>query len=308
MRKVVDISELVNIFEAQEGQIEQIIGKTGHGKTYEATRRAMQDLKRGRVVYTTWKLDLPDIYDQRGSIKETIKNFLLFRKRYFVFDFRQNWRWLDIDRPDLVEFVAKLTDCVVYLDEGQDIFDSYEGRGMGRTKRMALTRTRHLHKTLVIVSQRAQAVAVTARANVTYFYLCVKKNIFGFTRFYIYRTEEMDSSNFPIWKTEDWEAPLWKAHFASREIYKSYNSWYLRQGIEKSQAVNFEAYDLNFSERLKAMLSAIFRNKKNLYVNDFKYPQSKKNNFVPKIEKESVKNNLNGGEYGHKKLKVSHSV
>jgi hypothetical protein len=233
-KRIIDIGELVNVFEAQEGEIQQIIGKTGNGKTYEGTRRALELLKRGGVVYTTWHLVLPDKYDEREKFSPLFWRTILFRKNFYVFDFKKNWHWLDIDRPDLIDFVASLTDCTVFLDEGQDIFDSYEGRGMSQEKRKTLTRTRHMRKTLIIISQRAQAVAVTARANVTFFYKCVKNMTWPWVHFKIYRTEEMDSQNFPIWEDlqNDWQAELWSSHFARSEVYNSYNSWYLRGGVK----------------------------------------------------------------------------
>lgn len=254
-KRIIDIGKLVDVFEAQEGEIQQIIGKTGNGKTYEGTRRALEDLEKGYTVYTTWELILPDYYDEREDKNKLFWRLLFFRKNFYKFDFKKNWHKLDIDRPDLTQFLASLTDCVVYLDEGQDIFDSRER--IDKASRKILTRMRHMHKTLIIISQRAQAVDVTARANVTYFYKCVKTLAWFWpfkTYFKVYRTEEMDQTNFPIWEDlmTGWQAELWHKHFASERIYNSYNSWYLRAGIPKSQEVSFEAYELNTWEKIKA--------------------------------------------------------
>lgn len=260
-KRVIDISELVDVFEAQEGEIQQIIGKTGNGKTYEATRRALEYLKQGYVVYTTWQMVLPDVYDERSDAEKLFFKTIFNIKKFFVFDYKKNWKFLDIEREDLAEFVANLTDCIVMLDEGQDVFDSYEGTSISKEKRMTLTRTRHMRKTLIIISQRAQAVAVTARANVTYFYKCVKTVAWFWPfvpYFKVYRTEEMDQSNFPIWESEDgFKAELWRSHFGKKEVYDSYNSWYLRAGIPKSQTIEFQAYELNFIDKIKAIYTYI---------------------------------------------------
>lgn len=259
-KRVIDISELVDVFEAQEGEIQHIIGKTGNGKTYEATRRAIEYLLAGYVVYTTWQLILPDYYDERMDKEKLFFRTLFHKKRFYKFDFRKNWHFLDIDRPDLIQFVAGLTDCIVFLDEGQDIFDSRER--IDKASRKTLTRTRHMHKTLIIISQRAQAVDVTARANVTYYYKCVKTRAWWWpfkAYFKVYRTEEMDDQNFPIWEdpTTEWQAELWHSAFADNQIYDSYNSWYLRAGIPKSQEIYFEAYDLTTWEKLKLFFARV---------------------------------------------------
>lgn len=256
-KRVVDIGQLVDVFEAQEGEIQHIIGKTGNGKTYEGTRRALEFLHNGYTVYTTWQLILPEFYDEREDKQKLFWNTLFFRKRFYKFDYKENWHFLDIDRPDLIQFVAGLTDCIVLLDEGQDIFDSRER--IDKASRKVLTRTRHMRKTLIIISQRAQAVDVTARANVTFYYKCVKTYAWFWpfkTYFKVYRTEEMDQGNFPIWEDlmTGWQAEVWGSHFASNEVYRSYNSWYLRAGIPKSQEVSFEAYDLTTWEKLIAFL------------------------------------------------------
>lgn len=257
-QRIVDVSQIVDVFEAQEGEVQQIIGKTGNGKTYEATRRALNYLEQGYTVYTTWQLILPEYYDEREN-KEIVFWRTIFRKPVFYrFNFRENWHFIDIDRPDLVQYIASLTDCIVMLDEGQDIFDSRER--MEKTGRKTITRTRHMHKTLIIISQRAQAVDVTARANVTFFYKCVKTVAWFWPfkpYFKVYRTEEMDQSNYPIWEdlSTGWQAELWHKGFANERVYNSYNSWYLRAGIQPSQELKFEAYHLTFWEKIKILLS-----------------------------------------------------
>lgn len=262
-KKVRDLTELVDTFQAQEGEVQQIIGKTGNGKTYEGTRRALDYLKQGFVVYTTWKMILPEVFDERDSLEHLFFKTLFFKKRFYRFDYRENWKYLDIDREDLIEFVASISDAIVFMDEGQDVFDARGG--MDRPARKTITRTRHMRKTLIIISQRAQAVDVTARANVTYFYRCVKTRAWFWpfhTYFKVYRTEEMDDQNYPIWEERMadgrmWTAPVWSSHFASKKVYDAYNSWYLSEGKEKSQEVRFDAFDLTLSDKIRGIFTAL---------------------------------------------------
>ncbi len=254
--KKVDISELIDVFQAQEGEIQSWSGRIGSGKTYGATKRAVDDLLRGRVVYTNWHLLLDDyIADQRKSFRYIFMNFLFFRKRFYNIDIKKNWHYYDLDSPNVVDFISSLTDCVVYADEGQDIFDSYEGTKMSKKKRKSLTRTRHLNKTLVIISQRPQAIAVTARANVALFYRTEKVLTWPLVFFKVLATEDIDSQNMPIWD----KAQVVDRYFASKKIYSTYNSWYLRAGIPKSQEVAFEAYDFTFWGRFVLLCSALGR-------------------------------------------------
>lgn len=267
-RKVYDPTELVDLFRAQEGEVYQLIGKTGQGKTYESTRLAYEFLRQGFVVYTSWELILPEYFDERESASHLFFRLIFNKKRFYRFDFRENWKYIDIERPDLIEYVGGLTDCIVMMDEGQDVFDARGG--MDKPARKLITRTRHMGKTLYIISQRAQAVDVTARANVTYFLKCVKTRAWFWPfkyYFKVYQTEEMDDQNYPIWEErmpdgKMWKAPCVRSNFASDEIYDMYNSWYLRQGKPKSQEVRFEAFDLTFAEKLEALFSATFEKKR----------------------------------------------
>jgi len=251
--KKVDISELIEAFEAQEGAIESWSGKIGNGKTYGAVRRAIRDLQQGRVVYTNFRMNLDHVVaDQRKSFLWVFLNFIFFRKRFYNIDIKKNWHYYDLDDHGTVDFLSSLTDCIVYADEGQDIFDSYEGTKMSKKKRKSLTRTRHLNKTLVIISQRPQAIAVTARANVNVFYRCVKVMSWPFLYFKVYATEDVDAQNMPIWENVEY---LHESYFGSKEIYNAYNTHELRAGIPKSQNVYFEAFDYSFLGRLKLLLS-----------------------------------------------------
>jgi len=254
-KKVVDITPLLEVFEAQEGRIESWSGRIGNGKTYGAVRRAIRDLQQGKVVYTNFRLDLSQYSgDQRKNFWRVFWNTILFRKRFYNIPLEKNWYHFDLDDSNVVDFLASLTDCVVYADEGQDIFDSYEGTKMSKKKRKSLTRTRHLNKTLVIISQRPQAIAVTARANVNVFYRTIKDLSWPVTHFTIMATEEIDAQNMPLWENEEYK---YDGYFASKRVFRTYNTHELRAGIPKSQTVNFEAYDFNFFQRLALLFSMI---------------------------------------------------
>jgi hypothetical protein len=272
-KRIVDISQIVEAYEAQEGEVQHIIGKTGQGKTYEATRRALQYLYSGYTVYTTWHMNIPDYYDEREHLWPIIRNIITFRREFIRLNLKENWHYVNLDSfidskgvmssEALSLFLAKLTDCIFMLDEGQDVFDSHQRSG--KIARQTITRTRHMHKTLIIISQRAQAVDVTARGNVTFFYKC-EKVWWPFlpTFFRVYRTDEIDeSNNYPLWVRHNsvgdviWRAPIWHSGFARKKIYDAYDSWYMRKQQVRSQNISLEAYDLSMGERLRALMRKI---------------------------------------------------
>ncbi len=275
-KQVVDISGLLSRFEAQEGEVQQIIGKTGNGKTYEATRRALNYLYAGYTVYTTWRLNLPEYYDEREDWKKIIWKTLTFNKDFYRFNLRENWNYVDlkqyevegiVDTEALARFLATRTDCIFMLDEGQDVFDS--AKRSGQITRQSITRTRHMHKTLIIISQRPHTVDVNARANVTWFYQCIKvKFPFFPPLFRVYRTDEIDEhSNYPIWARHDatgrvtWRAKVWHSAFAKKYIYDAYDSWFMRQNMIRSQDIKLNAYHLTLFDKVYNLSRLIFRKK-----------------------------------------------
>lgn len=279
--RAIDITDLVDIFEAREGDVEHIIGKTGQGKTYEATRRALKFLREGNTVYTTWRLNLPDVFDERESLWAVLKNILLFRKNFYRFDYRKNWHFVNLDdylqtegknigvfdTEKFATLLATRTDCVFMLDEGQDVFDSHQRAG--KIARQSITRTRHMHKKLIIISQRAQAVDITARGNVSWFYKCEVRQYPFLPKFFkVYMTDEIDeSNNYPIWVRHNsigdvvWRAEVYHSGFARKAVYDAYDSWYMRKNMIKSQELHLKGYALTGREKL-GLLWGLIRHKR----------------------------------------------
>jgi len=267
--KKINIEPFVDQFLHEDGDIIQLSGKIGNGKTYRATMLAIEYLKQGYSVYTNWEIDFSGIsFDERQGFWHILDHFVWFKKHFYKFDVAKNWHYYDLDWgkemqeqypecKDIVQFVSTRTDCIFFADEGQDLFDSYEGTAMSKARRKSITRTRHLSKTLYVISQRPQAVAVTARANVSYFDKVVLGWMLPFVgkKFKVYRTEEVDSQNMPVW---DMETDLYETYISRKEIYNAYNSWYLRKGIKKSQEMIFEVYELSFKDRWILLKNAFF--------------------------------------------------
>lgn len=246
--KEVAINDLIDVFKASEGSINLYYGLIGNGKTYNATADIIGLLKQGKVVYCNWKINVSD-FDDRNSLFLSLFNFLFFRKRFYKIPCAKNLHFFDPDKYDstieLVEWLSSLNDCHIFFDEGQDMFDSYEGTRFSKAKRRLILHTRHYHRTLNIITQRPTAIQVSARGNVNRFYKCVKIASWPWVRFGRFEFQEMvgetvDETKDPISR---------KTYWANPAIFRAYNTSYLADGIPKSQNVFFQAFDLSFSER-----------------------------------------------------------
>jgi len=254
---------LIDVFSASEGSINMYYGKIGNGKTYAATSDILDLLNQGKVVYLNWKMVVHD-FDDRESLLLTLRNFLFFRKRYYRIPCAQNLHYFDPEQFDstfeLVEWLSKLNDCHIFFDEGQDMFDSYEGTKFSKAKRRLILHTRHYHRTLNIISQRPTAIQVSARGNVNRFYKCVKLASWPWIRFARYEFQDMAGET-----VDELSDPVSvKRYWGSKRVFDAYNTDYLSEGIPKSQEIFFDAYDLSFKERfivLKNMLKKLFTNK-----------------------------------------------
>lgn len=246
--------ELLDLFPASEGMITQYYGRIGSGKTYAATNDVLDLLRRGKVVYTNWKLKY-DGYDERKSFAYAFMSVLFpWRKRFFYFP-KENLRFIEVDK-DFHEKFAKLTDCHVFLDEGHVAFDSYEMAKMSIEKRKAILHTRHYNRSIHIISQRPTAIHVTMRANVNVFYKCECYfrwgNIIRFRRL-----EFQDLLNETV--DEDPEKIISiKRYWGKQKVFDAYDTKYLRDGLAPSQQVKFKAYDVPYNSRLGLLWRSIF--------------------------------------------------
>jgi len=177
-------------------------------------------------------------------------NTIRFKKRFFRIPCAQNLHYFSPDDFDstaeLVEWLSKLNDCHIFFDEGQDMFDSYEGTRFAKTKRRLILHTRHYHRTLNIISQRPTAIQVSARGNVNRFYKCVKLASWPWVRFARYEFQEMSGETVD----ENADPISIKRYWGSSRVFKAYNTDYLAQGIPKSQEVFFEAFDITGKQKI----------------------------------------------------------
>jgi len=254
-KKVLE-SDLIDVFSASEGAINMYYGMIGNGKTYAATSDILDLLKQGKVVYCNWHIVVDD-FDDRESLFLLIWNTIFAKKRFFKIPCAKNLHFFDpetfVTTGELVEWLSGLNDCHVFFDEGQDMFDSYEGTKFPKSKRRLILHTRHYHRTLNIISQRPTAIQVSARGNVNRFYKCVKIATWTWVRFARFEFQQMtgetvDENADPVSK---------KTYWGSNRVFNAYNTDYLAEGIPKSQSVFFEAYDLGFLDKMRAIVRVI---------------------------------------------------
>lgn len=243
--------ELLDLFEPDEGSVNLYYGRIGNGKTYAATADILKLLSRGRVIYANWQINW-DGFDERQSFWHLFYKTLFLQKRFFLFP-KDNLRFFSPDDVT-IEWLASLTDCEIFIDEGQWIFDSYEGTKFSKEKRRLILHTRHVNRSLNIISQRTQAIQVSARGQVNRFYKCEKKMSWPFLIFK--RTEYQDMKGDDV--DEDADPISEKTYFARKKVMEAYDTKYLRAGIPRSQEVYFSAYDLTYFDKIKGLFGVAF--------------------------------------------------
>jgi len=253
----VEVTEsFLDLFVPEEGELSLIYGKIGQGKTYLATEQVINDLKNGQIVYTSWPI-FWDGFDERQSLLHTFGNLLFpWRKRFYVFP-KENWHFLDCFDPNVWDKLETLTDCKIYFDDViVRLFDSYEKTHFSKKKREWAFFTRHFDRSIILVTQRANQVQVALRSQVNRFFKCHKVfNVLGILLFR--RTEYQDMKN--DMPDEEQKPDSVKYVLGKKRVFNSYNSKYLRHGMEASQKLHVLAYDLSLIEKIKA-LALVLRN------------------------------------------------
>jgi len=243
--------ELLDLFKPQDGEITQRYGRIGQGKTYGATADVLDELKRGHIVYTNWRINYAG-YDQRNSWLYVIGSLLFFKNKLFYFP-PENLKYIEIDE-NFIDTFSKLTDCSVYLDEGHVVFDSYEMAKMSMAKRTAVLHTRHFNRSIHIISQRPTAIHRMMRANVNRFYKYEK--LIGKPIMLFRRSEYQDMQDENVDETEPQSVKL---YIGSKRVFNAYNSKYLRGDTPESQKVNYSAYKINILSKIALLARLLWR-------------------------------------------------
>jgi len=257
-KPITTTEELIDLFSANEGSINMYYGLIGNGKSYGATSDILDLLAQGKVCYVNWKIIVDD-FDDRKNFWLLLRGLVFpWKKTYFKIPRQQNLKFFDPEHFEstgaMVEWLSSLNDCHIFFDEGQDIFDSYEGTKFSKAKRRLILHTRHYHRTLNIISQRPTAIQVSARGNVNRFYKFVKLSSWPWVRFARYEFQQMTGETVD----ENSEPISIKTYWGKKSVFNAYNTNFLAEGIPKSQQVNFEAFELSLWDKIKAMYRLFF--------------------------------------------------
>jgi len=252
MKKVPD-TEVLEYFKADQGELLMIFGAIGQGKTTLATSMVLEDLQRGQVVYTTWKIDWSG-YDQRDSIWVSLLNFIFFRKAFIKFD-RSNWRYLDVFQDDIWDKLEKLNNCRIYFyDVIVELFDSYEKTNFAKKKRRFAFTTRHFDRTIVLVTQRPSQVQVALRSQVNRFYQCKKKLSWPFLLLSRYEYQDMTDENVDLSKPPVSK----KTYIPTRRILAAFNTKNMRTDVDPIYPT-IDVFLFTFTERFVNLYKVIYR-------------------------------------------------
>lgn len=241
--------DILSLIPPDEGELNQIYGHIGSGKTYSATCDVLKDLKQGKVVYASWHIKW-DGYDERKKLSCLLWGVLGFQ-RYFHFYPAENLRFLPIG-GDFYDRISKLTSCKIYIDEGHIAYDSYELARVSMEKRVSILDTRHFDRSITVVSQRATAIHITIRGNINRFYKMVRNDFLFWKRFTRYEYQDVDSSERP---DENKDPISVKDYWMRKKIIHIFDSKYRRVGTPESQINLAEIYYLTWKQRVKNLFN-----------------------------------------------------
>jgi len=270
--------DIIKLLPPDEGEINQIYGRIGSGKTYCATKDIIDDLNRGQLWYINWKIDW------NGKDERKSKLLLLLRSLGIKINFyehnKSNLKYIDLDDlknikvngqstgKDFVTWLSSITDAKIGLDEGHIAFNSYEKTRISMEKINSVMWTRHFDRSYLIISQRPTAIHITMRANVNRFYKCEKIvdwkirkiRLLKFKKTEFQDTTENDIPNEAKIKklnekthmledTDEYQyAVSTKSYWGKKKIFKLYDSKYRRQQLGSSQTLNSKIYRLTPKE------------------------------------------------------------
>jgi len=242
----IDLSEL---FPAGEHGIYAYYGRIGQGKTYAMTADVLSALRNGRVVYTNYPIDWSG-FDERFSFSHLFVSLFGLKNRFYEF-YRDNLKHIEIDEH-FHDRLGELTDCIVALDEGYVVMDSYEMAKMSMKKRKNVLHTRHFDRSIWYTTQRPNAVHVTLRAQTNVFYKITKIITWPFI---LFRRQEFDlGSDDGVDETRPFSV---KYYLGQQAIFEAFNTKYLRYGARQSQEIAVGVHRLGYFGRWSNFISNV---------------------------------------------------
>jgi len=233
-------------FSNQEWGLYMYYGRLGQGKTYAMTADVIEALQNGEVVYTNYPLQW-DGFDQRNS---KFHLFLgLFGLRTYYEFLPINWHYIEVD-DNFHDTLAKLTDCIVAIDEAYVAFDSYEMAKLSLLKRKNVLHTRHFSRSIWYTTQRPTNVHAVLRGNTNVFYRC--KRLMKWPMVLFLREEfDLDKDE----KVADTSPPISRKYYRGKvEVFRAYDTKYLRKGIAKSQQNHYNVHKMTFPQIIRRFL------------------------------------------------------
>jgi len=235
-----DQINLLNLFPPGEHGIYMYYGRIGSGKTYAMTADILEALHKGKVVYTNYPINYMG-YDQSWSFFWLLLGLFGVKRKYYNFS-KDNLRRIEID-ADFQDTFSELTDCIVALDEGYVVFDSYQMAKMPLKNRKNVYHTRHFDRSIWITSQRPTAVHVSMRSQVNVFYKITRLIKIG--SFLLFRRQELDMASDET--VDENKVYSTKLYIGKKDIFNAYDTKYLRQGANASQYVHVDIIRLSYS-------------------------------------------------------------
>lgn len=307
--------DLLQILPPDEGEINQIYGRIGSGKTYCATKDIIKDLNRGQIWYTNWKIKW-DGYDQRNNKFLLLLRSLGFNIKFKKYD-KENLHYVDLydlqnisvdgkqTGKDFISWLSTITDAKLAFDEGHIAFNSYEKTRINMDRINAVMWARHFDRTYLIISQRPSAIHITLRANVNRFFKCEKIVNFKLGKIHLQQfkktefqdTTENDTPNeekikklnertHMIEETEKYQYAISeKTYWGRKKYFEAYDTKYRRQQLGTSQPNYAHLYGLTQAEAWKTLIK---------WNKEIKRTGFKKNPIIRMIEN---KNKLKNTEY-----------
>jgi len=266
---------LAKRLKAPEGEVHLIYGRIRQGKSTYTARCMYEDLMQGIPVYSNLFLDLTDVeFDQREQFSISLENCIFGKKEFYKFH-NTNYHYFDpttgflhtpSEQPiqvfdptipnDIVRWLNTLVDCSVYYDEGHFLLHSYEGVRQDLEKMRLITETGHMHRKLVIISQRTQSIHVNARGNVNRYFRC-RKSIFFFFFLRLQVEEFQDMKGSDVDESDDSLVDT-RIYWSNERYWRLFNTHVLREGKPLSQQLYFDAYSLSFVQRVSLVLYHLF--------------------------------------------------